>query len=295
MWGKEIFAQSIHAESSRCKSPFLAVNCAAIPLELLESELFGYEKGAFTGAREKGKKGLFELADGGTLFLDEINEISQKLQTSLLRVLEEKQIFRIGSDRMINIDVRIIAASNRKLKTLVADGRFREDLYYRLNLLQLTIPPLRERKEDIPLLAQHFFSRFRNLYNGQKCSLPDKIPDRLSRYTWPGNVRELRNIMERLALVIDTECIDLGDTASLLREIEESIEEPEKPEDRDESASKLETMEEIKRQAAIKALTASGNNKSDAARRLNIDRSTLNRLIGDNLTGGTNPWLNSGT
>ena len=184
--GKELFAQSLHNASHRSKKPFVAVNCAALPDNLLESELFGYEPGAFTGAHSKGKVGLFEEANHGTIFLDEIGDISPKLQSRLLRALQERQIMRIGSDRLINIDFRLIAATNKKLEDAVREGSFRSDLFFRLNVLPISIPPLRRRKEDLPLLLQHFLgSRYKEI-------TPEQMKILLS-YDWPGNIRELKN------------------------------------------------------------------------------------------------------
>ncbi len=184
--GKELFAQSLHNASHRSKKPFVAVNCAALPDNLLESELFGYEPGAFTGAHSKGKVGLFEEANHGTIFLDEIGDISPKLQSRLLRALQERQIMRIGSDRLINVDFRLIAATNKKLEDAVREGSFRSDLFFRLNVLPISIPPLRRRKEDLPLLLQHFLgSRYKEI-------TPEQMKILLS-YDWPGNIRELEN------------------------------------------------------------------------------------------------------
>ncbi len=184
--GKELFAQSLHNASHRSKKPFVAVNCAALPDNLLESELFGYEPGAFTGAHSKGKVGLFEEANHGTIFLDEIGDISPKLQSRLLRVLQERQIMRIGSDRLINIDFRLIAATNKKLEDAVREGSFRSDLFFRLNVLPISIPPLRRRKADLPLLLQHFLgTRYKEI-------TPEQMKA-LLRYDWPGNIRELKN------------------------------------------------------------------------------------------------------
>ncbi|WZL72902.1 sigma 54-interacting transcriptional regulator [Clostridiaceae bacterium 35-E11] len=192
--GKELFAQAIHNCSKRKRYPFIAVNCGAIPENLLESELFGYEEGAFTGAKKGGKPGYFELAHMGTLFLDEISEMALPLQTRLLRVLQEKEVIRIGGDSVIHIDVRIIAATNKKLKMLVENSKFRKDLYYRLNVLPLNIPPLRERKEDISLLMDHFKDEFNANFQ-----LSPEVFEEISSYYWEGNIRELRNCVEYLA------------------------------------------------------------------------------------------------
>lgn len=198
--GKELFSQSIHCNSKRSSGPFVAVNCAAIPEHLLESELFGYEGGAFTGAKKEGKQGLFELAHKGTIFLDEIGEIPKALQARLLRVLQEKEIMRVGGDKIIPIDIRIISATNKNLEKKMEHGEFREDLYYRLNVFNLKIPPLRERKEDIIVLAMAFLKRFTTELDLSK--IAQELKPMLVVYDWPGNIRELYNIMERLSLMI---------------------------------------------------------------------------------------------
>ena len=198
--GKELFSQSIHCRSRRSSGPFIAVNCAAIPEHLLESELFGYEGGAFTGAKKEGKQGLFELAHKGTIFLDEIGEIPQSLQVRLLRVLQEKEIMRVGGDKIIPVDIRIISATNKKLEKKIEQGEFREDLYYRLNVFNLKIPPLRERKEDIILLAMSFLRKF--IADVDYANIEREIKPLLTVCNWPGNIRELFNIMERLSLMI---------------------------------------------------------------------------------------------
>lgn len=211
--GKELLAQSIHNASSREAGPFVAVNCAAIPENLLESELFGYEAGSFTGARKEGKAGLFELAHNGTLFLDEIGEISKSVQTRLLRVLQEKEIMRVGGNRMIPINVRVISATNRNLKELSQEGGFRGDLYYRLNVLHLTLPPLSRRMGDIPLLAEKFLRDYSPRTDKLELVMPV-----LTTYFWPGNIRELQNAMERLGALMEILDEELVDEA-YLREI----------------------------------------------------------------------------
>ena len=198
--GKELFSQSIHCNSKRSSGPFVAVNCAAIPEHLLESELFGYEGGAFTGAKKEGKQGLFELAHKGTIFLDEIGEIPKALQARLLRVLQEKEIMRVGGDKIMPIDIRIISATNKNLEKKIEQGEFREDLYYRLNVFNLKIPPLRERKEDIIVLAMSFLDMFIAKLDHNK--IAQDLKPLLMAYDWPGNIRELYNIMERLSLMI---------------------------------------------------------------------------------------------
>ncbi|WP_213974434.1 sigma 54-interacting transcriptional regulator, partial [Tepidanaerobacter acetatoxydans] len=199
--GKEMLVQSIHNASLRKNGPFVAVNCAAVPENLLESELFGYEEGAFTGARRGGKKGLFELAHNGTIFLDEIGELPLKLQARLLRVLQEKAIIRVGGDRVIPVDVRIIAATHRNLEEDVEKGTFRQDLYYRLNVLRLLLPPLRERKDDIPLLIDRLLEKICGKTNKVRPIITDEVLQIFNAYHWPGNVRELENMLERLVVL----------------------------------------------------------------------------------------------
>ena len=200
--GKELFAQGIHNASKRCQKPFVPINLAAIPETLIESELFGYEGGAFSGARRNGKRGYFELAHGGTLFLDEIGDMPLPLQSRLLRVLEEGKLFRLGGETQKQIDVRIIAATNKNLTALVNQNQFRGDLLYRLNVLEINIPPLRERIEDIPLIALHFLHEFKSQATPGECHRVAHSKQLLS-YSWPGNVRELRNVMERFCAIYD--------------------------------------------------------------------------------------------
>jgi DNA-binding NtrC family response regulator len=232
--GKELLARAIHAESLRREGPFVGVSCAALTESLLESELFGHEKGAFTGAVGSAR-GKFEIAAGGTLFLDEIGDISPKLQLDLLRVLDAREFRRVGGSQVIKTDARIIAATNRDLKKLVDSGSFREDLYYRLNVIPVTLPPLRERKEDIPLLAEHFLAQFRTEMRKPLESLSGEALEMLMAYDWPGNVRELRNVLERGAVLARGPILTLlelelgaptppgvtpGDGADSLREVE---------------------------------------------------------------------------
>ncbi len=219
--GKEVFAQSIHNHSNRRQGPFVAVNCAAIPAQILESELFGYVGGAFTGANPKGKPGLFEVAHGGTLFLDEIAEMEYATQGKLLRVLQEKKVMRLGSDRVTPVDVRILAASNKNLKNLVNGNRFRADLYYRLNVLLLRLAPLRERKEDIGLLARHFLHQYATAMKRRLTLAPSAL-EALSRYEWPGNVRELQNVMERIVAAYKEQTIKADIIHQMLEEDREN-------------------------------------------------------------------------
>jgi len=201
--GKELFARAIHMESRRSNNPFVAINCAAIPDTLLESELFGYVKGAFTGADPKGKIGKLEFANSGTLFLDEIGDMPLYLQAKLLRVLEQKEVVRLGSNKPISVDVRVIAATNKNLEKLIEEGTFREDLYYRLNVLPLNIPPLRERKEDIRILTDHFVSKYATLFKKRVMGFDNDVWDFLYKYDWPGNVRELENTVEYMINMLD--------------------------------------------------------------------------------------------
>jgi two-component system, NtrC family, response regulator AtoC len=210
--GKELVARALHRLSSRASQPFVAINCGAVPENLLESELFGHEKGAFTGALIR-KPGLFEAADRGVLFLDEVGEIAGSVQVKLLRALETKEFFRVGSTRPVRADVRLVSATNKNVKTEMQEGRFREDLYYRLNGVTLKLPPLRERKGDVPLLARHFLDRFAP---GKK--LTSKALDTLQAYGWPGNVRELQMVIQRAAILSDKENLDEGDLPLDLRE-----------------------------------------------------------------------------
>jgi two-component system NtrC family response regulator len=209
--GKEVIARRIHVHSARAEKPFVAINCAAIPGELLESELFGHTRGAFTGA-VRNRSGRFRQAEGGTLFLDEIGEIPLPLQPKLLRVLQEKVVDSVGSDAPIPVDVRILAATNRDLQERIREGGFREDLYYRLNVVELRVPPLRERGEDIPLLVKHFV---KELAEGRDIEVPAGVLARLQSHPWPGNVRELRNACERMVILCRGNEVSMGDLPSI--------------------------------------------------------------------------------
>ncbi|NBH72338.1 AAA family ATPase [Clostridiaceae bacterium] len=194
--GKEMFARAIHNASDRCGNPFITINCAAIPMELLESELFGYEEGAFTGAKKGGKIGKFELADTGTIFLDEIGEMPFHLQAKLLRVLQERRLERVGGNKQIRLNIRIISATNRDLEKMVEEGKFREDLYYRLNIFEIHLPPLRERPEDIPLLVHYFIEKYRSFFEVDVSGIDPEAMEHLCRYQWKGNIRELENVVQ---------------------------------------------------------------------------------------------------
>lgn len=209
--GKELFARAIYSASSRSQEPFIAVNCAALPDSLLESELFGYEEGSFTGAKKGGKQGLFEIADKGTIFLDEIGEMSAHLQAKLLRTLEQNQIRKVGGDQVINIDVRIIAATNRKIEEMIRENKFREDLYYRLNVIPVVIPPLRERKEDLFALSNYFIWKITNKMRIPNKYLSSGAKKKIISYDWPGNVRELKNVLERAINFVSSEKIEAED------------------------------------------------------------------------------------
>jgi PAS domain S-box-containing protein len=267
--GKELFAHAIHNSSARRTGKFVVVNCAAIPEDLLESEFFGYEEGAFTGARQKGKIGKFDLANGGTLFLDEIGDMSVALQAKLLRVLQEREFYRVGGTKKIQVDVRIIAATNRHLEEMVREGTFREDLYYRLNVISLQIPPLRERREDIPFLIQKLMEELNNMLGTSITGVEKGAKDGLILYDWPGNVRELKNILERAMTFAEHGKIQMEDLPDYLLKTLPA----EKP---DQSISLVESaeLETIK-----KALEDMKGNKVKAARMLGISRSGLYEKI----------------
>lgn len=263
--GKELFAQSIHNESSRRDRPFIAMNMAAIPNNLIESELFGYVEGAFTGAKKGGQVGKFELAHKGTIFLDEIGEMPIELQTRLLRVVEEEIIFKVGSGEPTIVDVRIIAASNKDLRTQVENGTFRKDLFYRLNVLPLEIPPLRDRKDDLPILSKFFMERISNRLNKKPVELNKDILDKMNKHNWPGNVRELENLIEFL---INLEYIP----NNILEEIDN------KELEKDSNYNNY-SLEELEKEHIIRILKLYDGNISQASKILQIGRNTLYRKI----------------
>jgi two-component system nitrogen regulation response regulator NtrX len=273
--GKELVARAIHRHSPRRDRAFVEINCAAIPESLIESELFGYEKGAFTGAAEQ-KKGRLELADGGTLFLDEIGDMYLPTQAKVLRVLEEQQFQRLGGNKTHRIDVRIIAASNKYLPDEIRQGRFRDDLYYRLNVIPLTVPPLRERREDLPLLADYFLERFAREQGQPVKRLTDDAVRALQAYHWPGNVRELKNYIERLVIMVPETVLDphrlppLGDEASVPPAV--SI-------DRHATEPLKQARARFERDHILRALEAHDWNVSHTALSLGIERSHLHRKI----------------
>jgi two-component system response regulator AtoC len=267
--GKELLARAIHNESLRAAGSFIPVSCVALTETLLESELFGHEKGAFTDAIAQ-KKGKFELADGGTIFLDEIGDISPKLQLSLLRVLQEKEFTRVGGTKSITVDVRIIAATNRDLKKAVDEGKFRDDLYYRLNVIAIELPPLREHKEDIPLLAHHFIEKFNIEMGGKIERIAEEALERLIEYDWPGNVRELENVIERVMVITKGTLIKAEDLHLSPQVIKGKGAA---------SASDDKTIKAVEKKHIEKILKENNWNIQKSAEKLGIDRVTLYNKI----------------
>lgn len=271
--GKELVAKAIHYTSYRKDRPFIPVNCGAIPEELLESELFGHEKGSFTGAH-KSRIGRFELADTGTVFLDEIGDMSPNLQVKILRVLQEQELERVGGIRPIKVDIRIIAATHRDLEKAVADAKFREDLYYRLNVIPITLPPLRERQNDIPLLIDHFIATFNRLKSRNIQGVTPEAMACLKTYRWPGNIRELQNIIERMVVLKVDGMIGLEDLPDkVLAEQAETMESNIKLPEKGSSFSTMVTN--FEKQLIQQALTKSSGVKNKAAKLLNMNRTTL--------------------
>lgn len=266
--GKELVARAIHYNSSRKDNPLVVVNCGALPETLLESELFGYEKGAFTGALAT-RLGRFEIANGGTIFLDEIGDMSINLQVKLLRVLQEREFERLGGNKPIRVDVRVIAATNRNLEQLVKEGKFREDLYYRLNVVPIHIPPLRERKQDIPLLVDHFIRLSNAINNGQIEGVSEEAMRLLMEYDYPGNVRELQNVIERIVVLKKRGRIEVDD-------LPEKMIRPTKPVFEFDLSKGYETLvTEFEKSLIMKALAEAKGIKSKAAKALNLNRTTL--------------------
>ena len=278
--GKEMMARAIHEESARADGPFVAVSCAALPESLIESELFGHEKGAFSGAHAQ-RKGRFELADTGTLFLDEIGELTPAVQVKLLRVLQERQFERLGGTKTLTVDIRLVAASNRDLEAEVAAGRFRQDLFYRLNVVPLRLPPLRERREDIPVLAAHFAAKCADKHGRPRAALDPALIEALQEYDWPGNVRELENVIERLVVLTPGPRLTTEFLPDKMLHLE-----PTGPAEEGGAGPVGETTFEgalvaLKRRLLVQALQAENGNKAAAAKRLGISRSYLHRLIGE--------------
>jgi len=267
--GKELVAKAVHLNSARRRGPFMVINCGAIPENLIESELFGHKKGAFTGALTD-RMGKFEAASGGSVFLDEVSELPLPLQVRLLRVLQEREIDKIGEPRPISINVRVIAATNRNLAAMIQDGSLREDLYYRLSVVTLRVPPLRERRDDIPLLAEHFMEKSTRRYDLPALHLHPEAMDLLSAYNWPGNVRELENVIESAVVLSAGDEIGPNDLPENIRRQESRISKihldiP------DEGIS----LEDVERELLARALEKTGGNQSQAARFLNVSRKTL--------------------
>lgn len=289
--GKELVAQSIHSLSDRYKKPFVEVNCAAIPEELIESELFGHEKGSFTGATQM-RRGKFDLANGGTLFLDEIGDMSMKTQAKILRILQEQKFERVGGSQTITVDVRIVAATNKDLKDEIQKGNFREDLFYRLNVIPFLVPPLRDRVEDIPLLAEHFIKEFAQTHDRPVRSLEPAAVSALSSYSWPGNVRELKNLIQRLTILTpESEERKPISAAFILEQLQD---EPTQSinassssagvgpnEEWDDSIPKnlKAARQEFEKDHILKVLKEQGGNVSKTAAVLGIERSHLHRKI----------------
>lgn len=272
--GKELVAQAIHRLSHRASKPFVEVNCAAIPEELIESELFGHEKGSFTGAVNK-RRGKFDLANEGTIFLDEIADMSLKTQAKILRILQEQKFERVGGSEVIFVDVRVIAATNRDLKEEIQKGRFREDLYYRLNVIPLVVPPLRERKSDIPILVEHFIKEYCIEYHKELKRMSPEALDLFKNYSWPGNVRELKNVVERLVIMTPAAVIEAKDVPAPIRE-------------QAKASAELsffgydllkEARREFEKRFILKKLSENDENISKTAELIGIERSNLHRKI----------------
>jgi two-component system, NtrC family, response regulator HydG len=271
--GKELVANSIHQNSKRASQPFVKVSCAALPETLLESELFGHEKGAFTGAIAR-REGRFQLAHRGSLFLDEVGEMTPATQTKLLRVLQEKEFEPLGSPRTLKADVRVIAATNKNLEREVKEGRFREDLFYRLNVVPISLPPLRERKEDIPSLAAHFFAFYREKNKKELRDLSGKALDLLIRYDWPGNIRELENCIERAVIMARGEVIAPADLPPAIQALSTGVKES--------GGLALPSgisLQEVEKTLILKTLEDTGGNRTRAAEILGINRRTLQNKL----------------
>jgi len=271
--GKELVARALHEQSARKERPFVALNCAAVPEALLESELFGHTRGAYTDAR-KDRRGLFLQADGGTLLLDEIGDLPLSLQPKLLRVVEDQRVRPVGGDKEVACDVRVIASTNRDLQTALEESRFREDLFYRINVVEIELPPLRARGTDILLLAQHFLREFAARSGKQVIGLSEAAAERLLAYRWPGNIRELRNAMERAVALTQFEKLVVEDLPEQIRDYRTSrlVLEGHDP-------AELQTLEEVERRYILHVLDAVGDNRTLAARVLGLDRKTLWRKL----------------
>jgi two-component system response regulator HydG len=273
--GKELIAGAIHFNSSRKDGPFVKMNCAAVTETLLESELFGHEKGAFTGAHQQ-KEGRFRQANGGSLFLDEVSEMSAGMQVKLLRALQEREITRVGGETSVSVDVRVIAATNKDLVQKIKHGNFREDLYYRLNVVTLTVPPLRERREDIPLLTQHFLSTLAKKNHKKLKGVTPQVMDRFLKYGWPGNVRELMNAVERAVVLSRSEYLDEQDLPLSIKD--DGLSEAQSVKSGVAVSGDL-PLEDVEKATILSTLESTKGNKSEAARRLGITRKTLHKKL----------------
>jgi two-component system response regulator AtoC len=271
--GKELVARAVHALSPRVDRPFVAVNCGAIPAELLESEMFGHERGAFTGAIGQ-RAGMFQLANGGTIFLDEVGEMSPTLQVKLLRVLQDREVRPVGGDRATRIDLRVVAASNKELAAEVEAGRFREDLFYRLQVIPIVMPPLRERRSDVPLLIHHFLRRLNERRAHPPITISDEAMVHLWEYDWPGNVRELENLLERLVILSEEDRIDLHHLPPQIRSLISEKKIP-RPTLGDHGIDFNTAVEEFENRLIEEALRRTKGNKQAAARLLGLKRTTL--------------------
>jgi two-component system response regulator AtoC len=291
--GKDVVARRIHATSRRAARPFVKINCAALPGELLESELFGHEKGAFTGAHAE-KPGKFELADQGTIFLDEIGEMDPRLQAKLLQVLQDEEFYRVGGKRSVRVDARVVVATNRHLETAIRQGTFREDLFYRLNVVTIRVPPLRERKEEIAPLVRHFVEKYRNRYRGGLEQVPAEVMERFHAYDWPGNVRELENLVRRLVVLRDPSMVlgelghgarvvaaPLANAASNAVRLDGPSLHASLPEDAPLKDVARRAARIAEREAILRALMRTGWNKRKAAKRLQVSYKALLYKIKD--------------
>ena len=293
--GKELIARAIHYNSNRAQKPFMKINCTALPETLLESELFGHEKGSFTGAIHE-RRGRFELADGGTIFLDEIGDIPISTQMKLLRVLQERNFERLGSSKTIAIDVRLIAATNQDLEKAMMRGSFREDLYYRLNVIPIFLPPLRERKEDIPILVEHFLQRF-NKENNRTIKISDEVMDLMLQYPWPGNVRQLENCIERLVIMADRDRVNAEDLPFEIRihskQVHNDLQADEINRDASSYFSLTKTVKDMEKERIINALQKCGWVKSRAATLLGISPRQVDYRINKYGIEIKKPWEES--
>jgi transcriptional regulator with PAS, ATPase and Fis domain len=271
--GKELVARAVHGQSPRADRPFIPVNCGAIPAELLESEMFGHERGAFTGAIGQ-RAGMFQLANGGTIFLDEVGEMSPTLQVKLLRVLQDREVRPVGADRVMRVDVRVIAASNKDLASEVEAGNFREDLFYRLQVIPIVMPPLRERRSDIPLLIRHFLDKHNRKRSGRPAHISEEAMVHLWEYDWPGNVRELENLLERLVILSEDGQITVEHLPPALRSFISEKKIP-RPALGDEGLDLNTAVEEFENRLIEEALRRTKGNKQAAARLLGLKRTTL--------------------